>query len=338
MQIDSPISILVFRNGSIGNTLVALPAIRALKQEFPNALLSVILDRTGAELLKHSSFIDNIILYDKRGIHKGLVAHLKFIHRLRKLHPSHAILFKRFFRNGLLAYLSGARHRIGFRTGGKAPFLTEAIPYDESIHIAKLNMDLLGLVGIQSEAKPYTIELSERDHRDTQQAMKNAGLYGKQYAVIHYGGSTTRPDFFPVERMCELLRPFAESKLDIVFIGAGDSERELSNTVVKKLGRGKLLFDLPIRTMSSVVAAAECFIGFNSGPAHIAAGVGTKGIVIYRPDTNVSNEIRKWRPLSEDFTPLIAPDSSDDAEWKSFFDDAHHRIASMISQTDSAKS
>ena len=224
MRIDEPTSILIFRNGSIGNTLVALPAIRALKEKFPDASLTVVLDSTGAELLQHTPFIDRIIIYDKRGNDKGLAAHIKLVSKLRKLRPSHAVLFKRFFRNGLLAFLSGAKYRIGFQTDGSAPFLNFTIPYDESIHVSQLNMNLLALIGIPSEVQHYTISLSESDRNEARRTIESVVSQGKRFAAIHYGGSTTRPDFFPAERMKELLRPFVESNIELIFIGAGTQE------------------------------------------------------------------------------------------------------------------
>ena len=56
-----PTSILAFRNGSIGNTLAAIPALRALRERFPQATLSVVVDYIGEELLKHCTWIDNMI-------------------------------------------------------------------------------------------------------------------------------------------------------------------------------------------------------------------------------------------------------------------------------------
>ncbi|RQV94852.1 lipopolysaccharide heptosyltransferase family protein [bacterium] len=330
MRIDEPTSILVFRNGSIGNTLVALPAIRALKDRFPNAALAVVLDSLGAELLQHVPFIDTIISYDKRGVDKSLSTQFRFVRKLRRLHPTHAILFKRFFRNGLLAFLSGAKYRIGFKTAGKAPFLNVTISYDESLHIAQLNLNLLALLGVDTKLESYSIPLSKEDQQEAVHALQAAELEGKRFVAVHYGGSTTKPDFFPVRRMSELLRPVVKSRAELAFVAAGFDERVLAESAIAELGCGKLLCDLPVRAMAAVLSKASCFIGFNSGPAHIAAGVRTPGIVIYRPDLNVENEIRKWRPLFEKLTPVIPPAADDDSAWREFINGLHARISTLL--------
>jgi heptosyltransferase-2 len=148
----NPPRILLFRNGSIGNTLVAIPAIRAIRQTFPEAHLSLILDSTGAALLKNCPLIDEIIVYEKRGEHRGLLPNLSLIVELRKRHPTHAVLFKRFFRNGFLAFLSGAKERIGFETNGSAPFLNRTIPYQDDRDIVELNLQLAFLLGADKSA------------------------------------------------------------------------------------------------------------------------------------------------------------------------------------------
>jgi len=332
MRIDEPTSILVFRNGSIGNTLVALPALLALKRRFPDTKLSVVLDSTGAELLRYCPFIDQIITYDKRGKDKGFFAHLKLLRTLRSLHPSHAILFKRFFRNGMLAYLCGATYRIGFVTNGKASFLNHTIHYDETVHIAELNMTLLSLLGIQDRVEPYRILLNSGDGSEARRLLEKSIPEGKRFAVIHYGGSTTRADFFSTEKMKQLLQPLIESEIELVFIGSGKTEKKLAEAAIFSLGHGRLLFDLPIRIMASVIAEAICFIGFNSGPAHVATGVGTPGIVIYRPDANVESEIHKWKPLG-DLTPFIPPFNEDASAWHEFLLATRQRIIALISNS-----
>lgn len=330
MRIDEPESILVFRNGSIGNTLVALPAIRALKEQFPQAALSVILDNTGTELLRHVPFIDQIITYDKRGADRGFAAQLHFVRRLRKRRPTHAILFKRFFRNGLLAYLSGAEYRIGYMTDGKAPFLNKTILYDETLHIAQLNLNLLSLLGIEQQLTTYSIPFSEKDQIHTTQVLEQANVEQARFVVVHYGGSTTKPDFFPADRIQQLLQPLIDSGTNVVFIGAGPQEEALARETITQMGYGKLLMNLPVRIMAAVVSRARCFVGFNSGPAHIAAGVATPGVVIYRPDSGTENEIRKWRPLYDKLIPVVPPREQQEAEWSSFIEEARSKIAGFL--------
>ena len=106
--------ILLVRFGSIGNTLITVPALRALRKSFQDAYICMIVDKIGLELLNGCPYLDEIILYDMNGEHKSLWKYLKFILALRRRRFNVSIHFKRFLRSELIGFLSGAKKRIGF--------------------------------------------------------------------------------------------------------------------------------------------------------------------------------------------------------------------------------
>jgi heptosyltransferase-2 len=312
-----PTSILAFRNGSIGNTLVAIPALRALRQRYPRAVLSVVVDPIGHELLRHTPWIDHLITYDKRGRDRGLIAQIRLVRRLRALKPSHAILFKRFFRNGLLAYLSGARVRAGFRTGSDAPFLNLTVPYQPGKNVVDLNLQLAGKLGADTSDRTLQIYLTREDQ---DQARRVTG--DEKYMVFHYGGQTTSADYFPRGRFVSLAADLGSQEYRMFFIGAGSDETQWARDIVEKVGRGRVATDLPVRVTGAMIESAALFVGFNSGPAHLAAAVGTPELVIFRPDENTDAEIHKWAPVSDKSRVLVPPATSNEKEWRGFVEHA----------------
>jgi len=318
-MISEPTSILAFRNGSIGNTLAAVPALRALRGRYPQVNLSVVVDPVGYQLLERCSWIDNLVVYDKRGRHRSLVAQAALVRDLRKLKPSHAVLFKRFFRNGLLAFLSGANVRAGFRTDGKAPFLTHTVPYEERVHIVDLDLRLAALLDAASEDRRLEMFLTDEDRTRAQGLLGNA-----RYLVAHYGGQTTLPDFVPQERFVELLRLIAGKDLRAVLIGSGGAEAGRARDIAAELSGAITATDLPLRVTSAIIERAMLFVGFNSGPAHIAAAVGTPEVVFFRPDANTESEILKWSPVSNCSRTFVPPTSSADQDWAALMERVEH--------------
>jgi ADP-heptose:LPS heptosyltransferase len=320
-----PTSILVFRNGSIGNTLAAVPALRALRRRYPQAQLAVVVDSVGYSLLELCPWINRLIVYDKHGAHRGATAHLRLVREFRSLSPSHAVLFKRFFRNGLLAYLSGAPVRSGFRTHGSAPFLNLTIPYRESVPVVDLNLELAALLGAPAADRELELFLSERDENA---AREFAAVYGgSPYGVAHYGGQTTSPDFVPLPRFAALIRALTGSTRPIFLIGSGVRE----STAAARLAQADALFvpalGLPLRVTAALMKHATRFVGFNSGPAHMAAAVHVPTVILYRPDAEVENEIRKWCPPGARVHPLVPPAGNDDIEWSEFLGAATAQVA-----------
>ncbi|MBU0509656.1 hypothetical protein KKH27_12585 [bacterium] len=318
---NEPTSILAFRNGSIGNTLAAVPALRALRNRYPQTRLSVVVDSVGQDLLESCPWIDRLIVYDKRGRDRSTAHYLRLVRDLRDQNPSHAVLFKRFFRNGLLARLSGAKVRAGFVTDGKAPFLNRTIPYDETASVVDLNLRLAALLGAISDNRQVEVFLTHEDETAAQRVI-DTQCHGSRYAVAHYGGLTTSPDFISIERFLSLLHSLIPEKRTVLLIGAGTSELAWARRICALDSRCKCAFDLPLRVIAALVRSADLFVGFNSGPAHIAAASGALCLILFRPDAQVHREIHKWLPPSPLAHPLIPPASQDDAAWNVFYGNA----------------
>lgn len=316
MTMPAPSCIIAFRNGSIGNTLVAVPALRAIKKRYPSCTLVVIVDSIGYQLLECCPWIDELIVYEKHGKDKGIVPYLKLIQKLRHLQPSHAVLFKRFFRNGLLAFLSGAKTRIGFSTQGKAPFLNRTIPYEDTVNIVELNMRLVELLDVHSSALNHEIWLSDNDRTSARQILQNFSI--NVYCIVHYGGQTTAPDYITIPQFSEILKSAIPPNKSVLFIGSGKKESAWAAEISRQIPNSVSACNLPLRTMAALIESAELYIGFNSGPAHIAAATGTPSLLIFRPDANADNEVRKWCPISPIVKPLLPPVHPSIDEWSHF--------------------
>ena len=318
-----PTSILAFRNGSIGNTLVAVPALRAIRRRHPAARLTVVVDPAGRELLRGCPWIDRMIIYDRNGRDRSLGRWLRLVRKLRRLEPSHAILFKRFFRNGLLARLSGARVRIGFATGGKAPFLNRTIPYDEGVSITRLNLRLAALVDADESDPRTEIWLSAEEREGAERFLAGHGLAGRPFIAAHYGGAATPPGFATPGRFADLLRRVAGDSRPAVLLGSGVRESEWAARVARDLPAGSMTaHGLPLRATAAILARASLFVGFNSGPAHLATAAGAPALILFRPDDRVEAEIRKWLPVSDRVRALVPPRMPDDDAWSAFFERA----------------
>jgi ADP-heptose:LPS heptosyltransferase len=327
---DVPASILVFRNGSIGNTLAAVPALRALHSRYPHVPLNVVVDTIGEDLLHHCPWIHHLIVYDKRGRDRGLIAYLRLIHRLRGFHPSHAVLFKRFFRNGLLALLSGARIRAGFITDGNAPFLNYKIPYDETVSIVDLNLRLAAALGAKSTNQRLEMFLSAEDIASAQEIVHRHIGDSNPYFVAHYGGKKNAPGFFSPGRFIQLFHPLTAGKMPIFFICFGAHETTWAEGICAAMPKAINACNLPLRTTAAILQNAKGFLGFNSGPAHIAAAVVLPELVLFQPDERTAAEITKWLPPSDLTRALVPPVSPQESAWSAFISAAEQSYNDLI--------
>ncbi len=293
-----PKRILVFRNGSIGNTLAAVPALRCLRTSFPGTRIAVMVDKIGYELLENCPYFDSLLVYDRNGSGKGVSGFMRIVNSIRQEQPDSCILFKRFFRNGLLARLSGATRRIGFSTDGKAPFLNETIPYDESVHVAELNLRLVKAMGASAEVAASPEVFIKAGEQNEAQAWLHANRIENAYLIAHFGGVTGGAEFVPHQLRIDLIKALARD-LPIVLIGNGSTEQQAAKDIKIELANSVDATNLPLRQSMALIAGAHRFIGTNSGPMHIAAAANISGIALFKEDDRYEVERVKWRPLHE---------------------------------------
>ena len=112
----------------LGDAVMSLPAIRAIRQVFPHAHIALIARPWVGDLYARERSIDRIIPYTAP---KGLRAKLAFAATLRREHFDAAILLQNAFDAALMAWLAGIPERIGYKRDGRGLLLTRAIPVPE---------------------------------------------------------------------------------------------------------------------------------------------------------------------------------------------------------------
>ncbi len=304
---------LIIRFGSIGNTLVSIPAVRAIKRQIKDSSITMIVSPGIDELISGIKWIDDILVYDMHGEHKSLKGYLSFIHNLRSRRFDTAIMFKRFLRSELIGLLSGAKRRIGFVTDNRRSYLlTDGADYIEGDNIIGLNMKLVAPLGITDNDLSLELGIDNNSISQADQIIdKIKTTDHKSYAVIHPGGRTIKGEGLPVESYSRLIY-MLEKMHRIPSIVIGDtSENEIIDKIISLSGTQFTLkaSGLPLRQIAYIIKQAEVFIGNDSGPCHIADAVKTPGVIIYPPMLGLETHLQKWKPLGGHYVAIIPPKS-----------------------------
>ena len=121
-------SILVINTMHIGDLLLITPALRTLRANYPQARISLLTDKTLADLVRENPCIDECLTIDKHGEDRGLLALWRFIRRLRARHFDLVINLHRNERCSAITAFCGARERIGYAQPGFGHFYTKCYP------------------------------------------------------------------------------------------------------------------------------------------------------------------------------------------------------------------
>lgn len=302
--------VLAMRPGSIGNSLAATPAIRAIKKTFPDCHLAVVCDAISSEIFHNSPHVDEIIPYDKKGRDRGMIGYIRFVMSLRRKGFESAIMFKRFTRMSLIAFFSGARERVGFEEA--SPLATRRIPYREDKSIFEQNLELAALLGAKPDGTKPDIWPTEEDRAWVFNFLDKLGVSEEEkFVVIHPSGVSQREKLWPVENFATLADGIEdETSTKVVFIeGPGEeSIADMLDEAASIAGRKYLHTRgaLSIRQTAFLISRSKLFVGSDSGPAHLAGAFETPEIIIYPPREDLENHLIKWRPVGED-VHILAP-------------------------------
>jgi heptosyltransferase-2 len=283
--------ILIVRVGALGDTLMATPVLRALKETFPTAELDVLCARAVAPLLESSPSVDRLYALRHRNLPYALsIEKRRIVRALRARGYAFAVLLETAPRYRSLVERAGIAEIRSFRE----------TPFDPASHAIVNNLRAAGIaargVGLDME-----VFLSGRD-RDRARGLL-AGLPAPRVGIhLGYGPrgkkrrQSERLKGWPLERFATLGAALLARGSALVFTGAPEDVRDVG-AVVSALPPGGAIANLAgrttVRELAAVIERTDVFVSVDSGPAHLAAALKRPLVVLWGPAI-----LEQMRPLS----------------------------------------
>jgi len=281
--------ILVIRGGAIGDFILTLPAVAALRRQFPQAQLEVLGYPHIAQLALAGGLVDRV-----QSIEAGALA--GFFARGGKLAEHLADYFSEF--DLILSYLYDPDRIFETNVGlcTQAQFIVGPYRVQEADrrHAAKAYLEPLERLAIfDADPVPY-LSLSPRTP-----ALKDPSP-ATSFLALHPGSGSERKNW-PEPRWAELLLELIDSTEHNLLLVGGEAEGERLQRLTAGLPPGRLQVaqSLPLAELAQRLAAGRAFVGHDSGISHLAAAVGLPGLVLWG---ETAADI--WRPPSEKVTVL----------------------------------
>lgn len=282
--------ILIVKMSSLGDVLHAMPVLRVLRMEFPEAFIAWAL-QIGEDLLRHDEDLNEVI---NVGRGRGLIGGLRWIqdvkNTLRTYNFDTAIDLQGLTKSGLVAWLSGAREIIGFRGQNcrelNRIFTTDRYEPPDDIHVAAQNMYLLKHFNIQAELDIPRIHTCRADEAGIDELLAGIPGLSDGFMVIHPGVSRENKRW-PASQfvlLCELITKRVPHR--ILLTSGSQLEYELCLDIQKKVLADpgpEVVPGLSLGQFTALVKRAALFVGNDSGPTHIAFSAGVPAIFLFGP-------------------------------------------------------
>jgi lipopolysaccharide heptosyltransferase II len=289
--------ILVVRLRSIGDTVLATPALIALRQFLPKAQIDILLEDWVAPILEGFDAVDNILTFPK----KSKRARLQVARKIR--HNNYDVAFD--LHGGTTATFfiraSGARYRIGFSNYRLSFFYTHLLSsasdfwQKDFTHSAEQQLALLGFVGVPVENPPKSRLNVTKKARNSIEEKLNSKLrtLNPKIALLHPVAAFETKQW-ATENFAQVADYLNAKGWQVVAV-ATPKERKILENLKQCSVAPVLTFDeLTLPEVTALAAKAEIFVGNDSGIAHIAAAVGTPSVVVFG-----SSNINHWRPWTD---------------------------------------
>jgi len=295
-----PERILFVRTDRLGDVLMNLPAIRLLRQTYPKAWITLLLDQPLANYLKKHPDLDEVIAVDAKRLKRDLSYRFRAIRSLRAARFDMAIVSNpdAFWHAGV--FFAGSRIRIGYRRKNSF-FLNRTIPDEKGKsgrHEIDHNLDLAKLAGAE---RPWDgkveLPIDPAASRSIEGRIKNAGLSETPILIVHPGTSDPRKRW-PLEPFGEVCEAIGRAGLGKILLVGGAEEKEISEALQKRLpavidwtGELSLLETTALFQRPQV----KTLLSSDSGPVHIAWMSGLPVVALYAENVPGCDP-RRWGP------------------------------------------
>lgn len=282
----------------VGDAIMALPALRAVRAKFPDAHIAIVARPYVADIYRGQGVCDELIAYDPRGAEKGLGGRERLAERLQTGKFDSALLLQNAFDAAWLAWRAGIPERIGYARDGRGILLTKSIavpkvgeiPAHEQFYYLELVRRAGWTERIEGE-REISLAISRGAGEAAEQKLIAAGVRSNATGenglrvAIGAGASYGSAKCWLPERFAEVAnRLIAESDAEIILFGTA-GETAVSNAIVA--GMGSAPIDLTGKTaiaeLPALLSRCQLFIGNDSGAMHVASAVGLPVVAIFGP-------------------------------------------------------
>jgi lipopolysaccharide heptosyltransferase II len=284
---DSP-RVLVREVNWLGDLVMSLPALRAVRRHFPNSYLAVLVREQLAGFFDGCEWIDEVVRYQRDGGLRSLASTRHIVREIRSRRFDLAILFPNSFSSALWVALAGVRRRAGYATDARGLLLTEKATPDAAAARGHQVNYWLGLVkatvGAQGDAADCAL-VAAPANRERMAAMlaTRRGNSGARLIAIAPAAAYGPAKEWPPEHYATLIGLLAaRANTQCILVGT-PAERERCERIAA-LSRGGAIVaagETEIGDLIALLSLCDGFVGNDSGPMHLAGALGLPTVAIF---------------------------------------------------------
>jgi len=294
---EAPKEILVIKLSAMGDSILLIPSIRALRKRYPASRISVLCTGINKEIFKNCSYVDETVVCDVKQIAKNPFSVFSvFGNKKYDL----AVDFDQWLRlSPLLALLSGAGTRIGFMTEDQFRHYSYSsyIRHKREKHEVECFLELLALLGITGADEKLEFNVSDEARARARDLFKMILMDDNEPFIIFHPETPLHgaQRHWPAQSYIELGKRMVHD-LNLKILVTGTKNELFSNIkIVSEIGpAARLLPPAGILTVAAVISKAKAVVCGNTGIMHLSCALHRPVVAIHGPTDPV-----KWGPRGD---------------------------------------
>ena len=314
-KIENPAAakkILIIQLWGIGETILTLPAIEALRKRFPNSDIDALTTQRNKDVYFGNKKISKVIT-----IKLNPFSWINFILKNMKKYDLVIDMEEYLNASAIMSFFIG-KNAVGYSHGARANLYNVKVKYNDGQHAVQTFLDLARALGADynSRALPK-LNFSAKDKKFVDLFFKRNKLTGRKLIVCVSPGAaeSAKARIWPIERYSELCDEIIQRHdAKIIFIG-GASEEGMVNNIQNNMDfKGNSVNSagkISLIQLFYLVGKCKIFIGNDSGPMHVAAAQKIKTIGLFGPNLPVrfgpygEGNLGLYKGYNCEFSPCI---------------------------------
>ena len=278
--------ILVVNVNWMGDVVFSSPIFKALKEAYPQSLISCLAPPRGKEILESIPHLDEIIIYDEEKEHRGPFAKLKLIGELKKRKFDIAFLLHRSLTKALFVYWAGIRERVGYDAKNRGWMLTHRVKESTTdVHRCDYYLRVIESFGVKVSDRFAALHVNPKAQDEIEQILHSKGMDEKDFLIVVNCGGNWDLKRWPKENFSRLIESLRREFNAKVVISGAKNDIGLVKSIIGPLTVTPIILtgQINLKQLIALMHKAQVVISADTGPLHLANAVGARVVGLFGP-------------------------------------------------------
>lgn len=279
----------------VGDVVMATPFVKSLFARFPQAEITLVMNRHLYPLLEGSPWVQRCVFWPPRNKTREAKQEWKaLVANLRHSEFDLAVMLPNSLRSAWLCFRAGARRRVGFNRDGRRLLLTDPLPVPnrvrggyEPMPLCDYYAVLAAALGSEHPGDQLTLFTTEAADQVVEQRLQQAGVDpGQPLVVLCPGANFGASKCWDPERFAAVADHLVRRRGAAIAISPGPGEEPLAQAIQDAMHCDSLLLTEPCLTLGelkSLIARCDLLLGNDTGPRHFGRAFDVPRVTVFGP-------------------------------------------------------